>query len=57
MQTPTAPDEHTEYAHWVAAKPERLAAVRAYLDMLDAGDDRREDMLKFMMIVLGLGKL
>lgn len=46
-----------EYAEWVAAKPERLGAIRAYLDMLDASADRREDMLKFMMIVLGLGKL
>ena len=46
-----------EYAQWVAEKPERIAAIRAYLDMLDASDDRREDMLKFMMIVMGLGKL
>ena len=46
-----------EYAQWAAEKPERLAAIRAYLDMLDASDDRREDMLKFQMIVLGLAKL
>jgi hypothetical protein len=46
-----------EYAEWVVEKPERLAAVRAYLDMLDVSDDKREDMIKFMMIVLGLGKL
>lgn len=46
-----------EYAGWVAAKPERLAAIRAYLDMLDVADDRREDMLTFMMIVMGLWKL
>lgn len=46
-----------EYAQWVAEKPERIAAIRAYLDMMDASDDRREDMVKFMMIVLGLGKL
>ena len=46
-----------EYAEWVAAKPERLAAIRAYLDMLDVSEDTREDMLKFMMIVMGLGRL
>jgi hypothetical protein len=46
-----------EYAEWVAAKPERLAAIRAYLDMLDASAGRREDMLKFMMIALELGRL
>ena len=46
-----------EYATWAAGKPERLAAIRAYLDMLDASDDRQEDMLMFQMIILGIGKL
>ncbi len=46
-----------EYAQWAAEKPERLAAIRAYLDMLDASDDRREDFLKFTMIIMGLGRL
>lgn len=50
-------EPHGEYAQWVAAKPERLAAIKAYLDMLDVADDRREDMLTFMMIVMGLWRL
>lgn len=50
-------EEQGEYATWVAERPERLAAVRAYLNMLDASDDKREDMLKFQMIVMGLARL
>ena len=46
-----------EYAEWVASKPERLAAIRAYLDMLDVSDDKREDFLMFAMIIMGLGRL
>ena len=52
---PDAPPN--EYAEWAAERPERRAAIKAYLDMLDRSDDKREDMLKFMMIVLGLAKL
>jgi hypothetical protein len=50
-------DPEGEYAQWAAERPERLAAIRAYLDMLDVSDDKREDMLKFMMIVMGLQRL
>ena len=46
-----------EYAQWVAAKPERIAAIRAYLDMLDAAEDRREDAITFWLIAMGVWRL
>lgn len=52
-----ASEPQGEYARWVVERPERLAAIRAYLDMLDVSDDKREDMLKFTMIVMGLARL
>ena len=36
------------------AEPLRLAAIRAFLAILSASDERREDAITFLVIVLGL---
>jgi hypothetical protein len=35
-------------------EPLRLAAIRAFLAILHASDERREDAITFLVIVLGL---
>ena len=35
-------------------EPLRLAAIRAFLAILNASDERREDAITFLVLVLGL---
>ena len=43
-----------EDAQWVQDQSERLALIRAFLAILSASDERREDAIMFLVIVLRL---